>query len=169
MEQKLGPKRSKPNSGTSRAESPEDQIHGATVKVSGRNCMEMNGRGNWKVKRCRMNSTVNCESQKVSGIQSIHTSGGTATPMAKTMAIPLVKNHAEGCESCRKLWRQRVGNPKKGQAAIIWNPHQGGPVCPKTSHSGGLFYLTFPQQSALTSTFPVLKSSLSWLPQQVPF
>lgn len=32
-------------------------------------------------------------------------------------------------------------------------------MCRKTSHSGGLFYLTFPQQSALISTFPVLKSS----------
>ena len=149
----------KPNFRTSGAESPENQIHGATVKVSGRNCMEMKDPGNWKVKRCQMNSTVNCESQKVSGIQSIHNSSGTTTPMATTMAIPLVKNHAEGCESCRKLQRQTVGNPKKGQGAIVWNPHQDSPTGRKTSHSGGLFYFTFPQQSALIPTFPVLRSS----------
>ena len=52
-----------------------------------------------------------------------------------------------------------MGNPKKGQGAIVWNPHQDSPTGRKTSHSGGLFYFTFPQQSALIPTFPVLRSS----------
>lgn len=62
-----------------------------------------------------------------------------------------------------------AGNPKKGQGAIVWNPRQGGPTGCKTSHSGGLFYLTFPQQSALSPHFLSWNPPLSWLSRQVTF
>ena len=53
-----------------------------------------------------------------------------------------------------------AGNSKKdGQGAIIWNPRQGGPTGHKISHFLFLFYLTFPQQSALIITSSFLKSS----------
>lgn len=83
--------------------------------------MEMNGPGNWKVKRCPMNSTVNWESQKVSGIQSINTSGGSATPMAKTMESLLLRITRKGvraAESCRDRGRETPRRAKQQSSGI---------------------------------------------------
>ena len=78
-------------------------------------------------------------------------------PNGQDNGIPLVKNHAEGCEGCRKLYN-RGGKPQEGPNS---NRLESASRRPYVSQNQSLWgpYLTFPQQSALISTFPVLKSS----------
>ena len=104
-----------------------------------------------------MNSTVNWESQKVSGIQSVNTSGGSATPVDKTtesLLLRITRKGVRAAESCR----DRGGKPQEGPNSNRLESASRRPYVSQNQSLWGL-YLTFPQQSALISTFPVLKSS----------